>query len=91
MLYDDSHTNSSSSQIYDPRGNTLYQGLHFDSKMKGRQRFTAADSGSYKFCFNNEMSRFTAKVVTFKVTVGQEQSKPEVAKPGELSAVDEWR
>eukprot|EP01133_Synstelium_polycarpum_P015675 gene15675-18625_t len=51
--------------IYDPRGNTIYSRLHFDTTMKGRQSFTASEGGAYKLCFNNEMSRFTAKVVTF--------------------------
>lgn len=32
-------------QIFDPRGNTLYQGLHFDSKMKGRQQFHSQEAG----------------------------------------------
>ncbi|EFA77616.1 emp24/gp25L/p24 family protein [Heterostelium album PN500] len=52
-------------RIYDPQGNTIFSRLHFDTTMKGRQSFTAATSGAYKLCFNNEMSRFTAKVVTF--------------------------
>lgn len=67
-------------QIYDPSGNTIYQGLHFDSKMKGRQQFVAHQSGVHKFCFNNEMSRFTAKVITFRVNVNSK--KEEVAKAG---------
>jgi len=75
-------------RIYDPQGNTLYQGLHFDTKMKGRQHFVAGESGVYKFCFNNEMSRFTAKVISFRVNVGQDKSKPEVAKPEDLSPME---
>jgi len=75
-------------RIYDPNGNTVYQGLHFDTKMKGRQQFVTQHSGVYKFCFNNEMSRFTAKVVSFRVNVGGNKKTDEVAKPEHLNPME---
>jgi len=74
-------------RMYDPRGSTLYQGMHFDSKMKGKQQYTAQEAGVYKACFNNEMSRFTAKVVTFQFVVGDDK-KGDVAKPSDLSPME---
>jgi len=74
-------------RIFDPRGNTLFQGMHFDSKMKGRQQFMAQEAGVFKVCFNNEMSRFTAKVVAFTFGVG-ENTKSEVAKPADLTPME---
>ncbi|GAM21403.1 hypothetical protein SAMD00019534_045780 [Acytostelium subglobosum LB1] len=55
-------------KVFDPMGNTIYSILHFESSMKGKMSFTASNSGAYKICFNNEMSRFTAKVITFTWT-----------------------
>eukprot|EP01111_Echinosteliopsis_oligospora_P011390 TRINITY_DN3753_c0_g3_i1.p1 TRINITY_DN3753_c0_g3~~TRINITY_DN3753_c0_g3_i1.p1 ORF type:complete len:211 (-),score=56.67 TRINITY_DN3753_c0_g3_i1:137-769(-) len=76
-------------RIYDTRGNTIYQGLHYDTKMKGRQQLTAHENGVYKICFNNEMSRFTAKVVSFSVVVEQQQQKKEdVAKATDLTPME---
>ena len=31
--------------------------------------FTAKDIGEYKFCFNNEMSTYTDKMVDFEIAV----------------------
>jgi len=78
-------------RIYDPRGNTLYQGLHFDTKMKGKQTFIANEGGVYKACFNNEMSRFTAKVVAFYFSIGGDEptnKRSDVAKPADLNPMD---
>eukprot|EP00026_Physarum_polycephalum_P017753 Phypoly_transcript_19085.p1 GENE.Phypoly_transcript_19085~~Phypoly_transcript_19085.p1 ORF type:complete len:207 (+),score=25.83 Phypoly_transcript_19085:34-654(+) len=74
-------------RIFDPRGNTLYQGLHFDSKMKGRQNFYSQETGVYKLCFNNEISRFTAKVVSFSIQIGDDE-KSNVAKPADLTPME---
>ncbi|KYR01887.1 hypothetical protein DLAC_11497 [Tieghemostelium lacteum] len=74
-------------RIFDPKGNTIFSRLHFDTTMKGRQSFTAAESGAYKLCFNNEMSRFTAKVITF--TWNLEEFNPnEYAKGATLNPME---
>ena len=33
--------------------------------------FTAKETGEYKFCFNNEMSTYTDKMVDFEVAVSK--------------------
>ncbi|GAM17892.1 hypothetical protein SAMD00019534_010670 [Acytostelium subglobosum LB1] len=74
-------------KIFDPQGNTLYSRLHFDTTMKGRQSFTASNTGTYKLCFGNEMSRFTAKVVTF--TWGFEDDQKDLVKGDTLNPMDQ--
>ncbi|EGG14955.1 emp24/gp25L/p24 family protein [Cavenderia fasciculata] len=74
-------------RLFDPRGNTLVSRLHFDTTMKGRQTFTAAESGAYKLCFNNEMSRFTPKVVTFTWTL--EDSDKDFVKSDTLNPMEQ--
>src|SRR5690349_14711241 len=37
---------------------------------EGKVEFTATVAGTHQICFDNTMSRWTAKVVTFKVTGG---------------------
>ncbi|KAF2076749.1 hypothetical protein CYY_001938 [Polysphondylium violaceum] len=75
-------------RIFDPRGNTIFSKLHFDTTMKGRQSFVAAESGAYKLCFNNEMSRFTAKVVSFSWTV-EDSNNNDIAKGDSLTPMDQ--
>ncbi|EAL60582.1 hypothetical protein DDB_G0293540 [Dictyostelium discoideum AX4] len=75
-------------KLTDPKGNTIFERLHFDTQMKGKQSFTAGESGAYKVCFNNEMSRFTAKVVTF-TWASEEEGVKEVAKGDSITPMDQ--
>eukprot|EP01112_Ceratiomyxa_fruticulosa_P021718 TRINITY_DN774_c1_g1_i2.p1 TRINITY_DN774_c1_g1~~TRINITY_DN774_c1_g1_i2.p1 ORF type:complete len:206 (+),score=36.96 TRINITY_DN774_c1_g1_i2:99-716(+) len=75
-------------KIFDPSNNNIFTGLHFETKMKGKQNFVAYQSGVYKFCFNNEMSRFTAKVLTFNIGVGSEAKGSEPVKAEHLSPIE---
>ena len=36
--------------------------------------FTAKEAGEYKFCFDNEMSTYTEKMVDFEIAVGKPSS-----------------
>ncbi|KAM9973646.1 hypothetical protein ACTFIW_010760 [Dictyostelium discoideum] len=85
-----SHSSPSPSSLLltDPKGNTIFERLHFDTQMKGKQSFTAGESGAYKVCFNNEMSRFTAKVVTF-TWASEEEGVKEVAKGDSITPMDQ--
>jgi len=56
-------------RITGPNKEVLYSGLQFEGS---QYSFTASVPGLYEICWNNEMSRWTAKVVQFDVTVGDE-------------------
>jgi len=51
-------------RIFDANRRQLYTGLHFET---GSYSFVASSSGEHQICFNNEMARWTAKVVQFEV------------------------
>jgi len=56
-------------RITAPNKEVIYSGLQFEGS---QYSFTASMSGLHEVCWNNEMSRWTAKVVQFDVTVGEE-------------------
>jgi hypothetical protein len=75
--------------ISDPSLNVIYRRLAFfnhedpaENEREGTVSFTAARSGQYSICFNNKMSRWTPKVVSFGVR-DESVKKPEAAKLGE--------
>eukprot|EP00013_Stygamoeba_regulata_P021213 CAMPEP_0177657750 /NCGR_PEP_ID=MMETSP0447-20121125/16384_1 /TAXON_ID=0 /ORGANISM="Stygamoeba regulata, Strain BSH-02190019" /LENGTH=210 /DNA_ID=CAMNT_0019162191 /DNA_START=14 /DNA_END=646 /DNA_ORIENTATION=+ len=47
----------------------LIETLHFEDQHSGRYEFVAPETGTYRICFDNRMSRFTAKVVEFSISV----------------------
>eukprot|EP01095_Lingulamoeba_sp_RSL-Kostka_P005597 TRINITY_DN16_c0_g1_i1.p1 TRINITY_DN16_c0_g1~~TRINITY_DN16_c0_g1_i1.p1 ORF type:complete len:221 (+),score=67.93 TRINITY_DN16_c0_g1_i1:55-717(+) len=59
------------------KGQIVYETLHFENKAEGFYQFKTLESGVYSFCFDNEMARFTAKVVSFKI-LGQDRFGSEV-------------
>ena len=44
-------------------------------------KFLASSSGTHTFCFDNRMAKWTAKVVTFELTVADPNRVPEAAIP----------
>jgi len=85
-------------------GNVIYDQLVFFNEAKdefdGMNMFTADQAGVYSICFDNRMSRYTAKVVSIEITVGDEESlrvephaeSPEqanLARKGDLDPI-EW-
>jgi len=68
--------------IISPMHEVMYTGLHFE---QSKYEFTPTQSGVYQVCFNNEMARWTAKVVTFEVLVGDEINKPVAGVPDQNS------
>jgi len=73
-----------------PSGLLLYETLHFEEEDDGIYDFVPKEPGAYRFCFNNEMSRWTAKVVSFYL-VGDENEEgesPTATKPAPASADD---
>lgn len=59
--------------LYDPRQSILYQGI---KKQFDTHQWTASMSGQYTFCFNNEFSTFSHKLVYFEIIVGEEDPLP---------------
>lgn len=62
----------------------------------GRNTFVAAQGGTYTICFDNRMSRYTAKVVSTRIWAGEEEygnvlreEPPNLAKKGDLDPI-EW-
>lgn len=56
-------------ELTDPNGGTLYKDV---KKQYDSFTWTSKIKGEYKFCFSNEFSTFTHKVVYFDFQVGDE-------------------
>jgi len=54
-----------------PRGTTLY---HERKKQYDSYEWTADEHGEYQFCFSNEFSTFTHKLVYFDLQVGDQEA-----------------
>jgi len=59
-------------RIIAPNGEQLYSGLEFES---GMREFVVRLEGPYQICWNNEMARFTAKVIQFEISKGEKSSE----------------
>eukprot|EP01108_Squamamoeba_japonica_P004109 TRINITY_DN32_c0_g1_i2.p2 TRINITY_DN32_c0_g1~~TRINITY_DN32_c0_g1_i2.p2 ORF type:complete len:216 (-),score=59.53 TRINITY_DN32_c0_g1_i2:36-683(-) len=60
--------------ITGPNGESHFNELYFEGRgTPGYKTFTAQTSGRHSFCFDNEMSRWTPKVVTFEL---KQDNKP---------------
>jgi len=64
-------------RVISPSGTILLETLHFSKDGdEGRQEIDVQEEGVYTFCFDNEMSRWTAKVVIFDISTKDRNSKP---------------
>lgn len=59
--------------LTDPRQTVLYQGV---KKQFDTHQWTASMSGQYTFCFSNEFSTFSHKLVYFELIAGDEEPLP---------------
>lgn len=59
--------------LTDPREEVIYKGI---KKQFDTHQWTASMSGAYKFCFSNEFSTFSHKLVYFEIIVGEEDPLP---------------
>jgi len=52
----------------------IFQKLHFEGKEFDNIYNFVSETGTYGFCFNNEMSRFTVKVISFSIHIPKTHS-----------------
>lgn len=63
------------SQITGPNDEQIYSGLQFESS---QFEWTANTAGAYQICWNNEMARWTAKVVQFDLMINDGEKKTDL-------------
>lgn len=68
-------------EIKDPNDKVILDGQR---ERQGDYVFTANTVGEYSFCFENDMSTLTDKLVDFDIMVESEPRREAPAKPGQL-------
>lgn len=64
-------------KVTNPSGATLHEALYFSHDGEETVlKIDTSETGVYSFCFDNEMSRWTAKVVNFEIVI-EKPPKPE--------------
>jgi len=71
-------------KIIDPDGELIYEGLRESS---GKYTFAAAKRGSYTYCFSNQMSTMTPKVVLFNMEVTEPEKEHEKISPSKYVTI----
>ncbi|EJD50525.1 hypothetical protein AURDEDRAFT_143415 [Auricularia subglabra TFB-10046 SS5] len=69
-------------QVKDPNGKVMLEGQR---ERQGDYVFTANHVGEYEFCFENDMSTLTEKLVDFDIMVESEPRRDLPLKPGQLA------
>lgn len=69
-------------EVKDPAGDQMLDGQR---ERQGDYIFTANKIGEYSFCFENDMSSFTEKLIDFDIMVESEPRREAPAKPGQIS------
>ena len=57
--------------VYDHAHNKLFSRMFFEGKGSSEIKFLVEKPGDYQVCFNNEMARWTAKVVAFRMNLSK--------------------
>lgn len=69
-------------EVKDPNEKVLLDGLR---ERQGDYIFTANTVGEYAFCFENDMSTLTGKLIDIDIMVESEPRREASAKPGQIS------
>jgi emp24/gp25L/p24 family/GOLD len=69
-------------EVKDPNEKVLLDGLR---ERQGDYVLTANIVGEYSFCFENDMSTLTEKLIDFDIMVENEPRRDAPAKPGQIS------
>ena len=72
-------------KILSPTNEILH---HLSRQTEHKITFNANTAGFYKFCFSNQMSAMTPKIVSFDISIG-ELGDPDVAKIEHLNPIEE--
>jgi len=82
-------------QIFSPDNQQLFETLYFEEEDEGVYDFEPKTSGDYSICFNNEMSKWTPKVVSFYMIIEDHHTAdekliglPAVAQTEDLNPVE---
>lgn len=59
-------------KIVGPDGNIIYQG---ERETSGKYTFAAHKEGVYTYCFSNQMSTMTPKIVMFNMEIDESSTK----------------
>jgi hypothetical protein len=59
--------------------------LEMKNERQGDYVFTANEVGEYSFCFQNDMTALSPKLIDFDIMVESEPRREASAKPGQLS------
>lgn len=71
-------------KIVGPEGKVIHQG---ERETSGKYTFAAHTSGVYTYCFSNQMSTMTPKVVMFNMEIGE---APKEETPGDDGQLQSW-
>merc|ERR1712000_12444 len=74
--------------VFDHRGNKLFSRMFFEGKGASEIKFMVETAGDYQVCFNNEMARWTAKVVAMRMNLSQHAKKAGDSEPVTPADVD---
>ncbi|OJT04216.1 hypothetical protein TRAPUB_5093 [Trametes pubescens] len=69
-------------EVKDPNEKVILDGKR---ERQGDYVFTANNPGEYSFCFENDMSTLTEKLVDFDIMVESEPRRDPPAKPGQIA------
>merc|ERR1712232_1280580 len=63
-------------EVWDPAQSKIFSHMYFEGKGDNVIEFVTASEGDYKICFNNQMARWTPKVVSFQLSPATSDSQP---------------
>lgn len=76
-------------EVSDPDGQKVLSRMYFEGKGPNHIPFVADKAGDYEICFNNEMARWTSKMVSFKAVIKAKASNTDAVKPEDVSVLEQ--